>query len=53
MTSLYNEFLSFILLVICAGDIELNPGPKKEILVIIFNCVIGILTGLLLIISRN
>ena len=39
--------LPLLLLLVCAGDIELKRGPKKEILVIIFHCVIGISTVLL------
>ena len=41
-------------LLMFAGYTELNPGLKnKEILVMFFHCFMGILTVLLLLISRN
>ena len=53
LNKFYTICCMFLLLLICAGDIELNPGPRKTIPLIIFLFAIGILTVLHHIIFPN
>ena len=53
LNKFYTICCMFLLLLICADDIELNPGPEKTIPLIIFLFAIGILTVLRHIIFLN
>ena len=46
LNKFYTTCCMFLILLICAGDTELNPGPRKIIPLIIFLLGIGILTVL-------
>ena len=53
LNKFYTICCMFLLLLICADEIELNPGPEKTIPLIIFLFAIGILTVLRHIIFLN
>ena len=46
LNKFYTICCMILLLLICAGDIELNPGPRENNTLIIFLFAIGILTVL-------
>ena len=53
LNKFYTICCMFLLLLICASDTELNPGPPKNTKIIIFLFAIGILTVLRHIIFSN